>query len=185
MEPMNRFVIITAAGQDRPGIIASVTRALYETGCNIEDSSMTLLRGEFAMMLIVRLPQKPGLGEIQRRLKKVQTALGLSLLLKPLSAREARRSQRLTGHPFMLSVYGADRPGIVYRVTRLMASYGINITDMNTRVIGPRKKPIYVMILEMTIPKKVKVQTLKTQLNKLKKAVKVDIALHPAESVQL
>jgi len=182
---MNRFVIITAAGPDRPGIIARITQVLYRTGCNIEDTSMTLLRGEFSMILIVRLPQKQSLNEIKRRLKKVQTALGLSLLLKPLSANEARRDQQPLGRSFILSVYGADKPGIVYGVTRLMAAHGINITDMNTRVIGPRNEPVYIMILEMEIPKKVKIQTIKTKLNKLKKAVNVDITLHPAEPAQL
>ncbi|HXC62674.1 MAG TPA: ACT domain-containing protein [Nitrospiria bacterium] len=184
-KPADRFVIITAAGPDRPGIIARITQALFRTGCNIEDTSMTLLRGEFAMMLIVRLPEKPGLAEIKFQLKKVQTALGLSLLLKPLSTREAQRDQRPAGRSFILSVYGADKPGIVYRVTRLIASYRINITDMNTRVIGLREAPIYVIVLEMEIPKKVKVQTLQTELNKLKKAVHVDITLHPVESAQL
>ena len=182
---MNRFVIITAAGPDRPGIIARITQVLYQTGCNIEDTSMTLLLGEFAMMLIVRLPQKPSLAKIKLQLKKAQTALGLSLLLKPLSTREARRDQQPVGRSYILSVYGADRPGIVYRVTRLIASYRINITDMNTRVIGPREIPIYVMILEMEVPKKVKVQTLQAKLNKLKKEVNVDITLHPVESAQL
>ncbi len=137
------------------------------------------------MMLIVRLPQKMGLAEIKRRLLRVQTALGLSLLLKPLSTQEARRDQRPAGRSFILSVYGADKPGIVYRVTRLIASYRINITDMNTRVIGPRETPIYVMVLEMEIPAKVKVKTFMARLQKLKKAVNVDITLHPVESAQL
>jgi glycine cleavage system transcriptional repressor len=56
---------------------------------------------------------------------------------------------------------------------------------MNTRVIGPRDEPVYIMILEMQIPKRVKVQTVTAKLNKLKKAVNVDITLHPAESAQL
>ena len=182
---MNRFVIITAAGPDRPGIVAGITQVLYQTGCNIEDTSMTLLRGEFAMMLIVRLPQKSGLAKIKHQLEKAQTALGLSLLLKPLSSREAHRNQQPVRRNFILSVYGADKPGIVYRVTKLIASYGINITDMNTRVIGPRKAPIYVMVMEMEIPLRVKIKTLTAKLQKLKKAVSVDITLHPVEFAQL
>jgi glycine cleavage system transcriptional repressor len=182
---MSRFVIITAAGPDRTGNVARITEVLYRTGCNIEDTSMTLLRGEFAMMLIVRLPLKPGLAEIKSQLEKAQASLGLSLLLKPLSGREARRGQRPFGRSYILSVYGADKPGIVYRVTRLIASQRINITDMNTRVIGPPKSPIYVMILEMEVPKKVRIEALQTRLNKLKREVNVDITLHPVERAHL
>ncbi len=182
---MNRFVIITAAGPDRPGIVARIARVLYQTGCNIEDSSMTRLRGEFAMMFIVLLPAKPGgLKKIKRSLQKVQKALGLSLLLRPLSKQEARREQRPLGRSFLLSVYGSDKPGIVYHVTRLIASYGINITDMNTRVIGPPDNPIYVMILETQVPAKVKLTAVHSELRKLKRKVNVDITLHPVESAR-
>lgn len=179
---MNHFVIITATGPDRPGIVAGITKVLYETGCNIEDTSMTLLRGEFAMMLIVRLPRPLSTQEIEHRFKHAQKTLGLSVLIKPLSTKEARRNQNQGGRSHILAVYGSDHPGIVYRVTRLMASHGINITDMNTRVVGPSKKPIYVMILEVDIPKKVRIETLKAALRKLQRDVKVDISLHPAES---
>lgn len=182
---MNRFVIITAAGPDRPGIVAGITRVLYETGCNIEDTSMTLLRGEFAMMLIVRLPRRLGPGEIEQRFQNIQKTLGLVLLIKPLSAKEARRHRKPGGRAHILSVYGSDHPGIVYRVSRLLASRHVNITDINTRVIGPPKKPIYVMVLEIDIPRNVKDGAFKDALRKLQKAVKVDIALHPVESVQL
>jgi glycine cleavage system transcriptional repressor len=180
----DRFIIITAAGPDRPGIVARIARVLYQTGCNIEDSSMTRLRGEFAIMLIVRLPAKKGLTEIKQSLKKVQRALGLSLLLRPLSKQEARREQRPLGRSFLLSVYGSDKPGIVYHVTRLIASYGINITDMNTRVIGPPDNPIYVMILETQVPAKVKLPAVHSELRKLKRKVNVDITLHPVESAR-
>ena len=182
---MNRFAIITAAGPDRPGIIAALTRVLFETGCNIEDTSMTRLRGEFAMMLIVRMARRSGPEAIEHRFKKVKKTLGLSLLIKPLSVREARRDRKAGGRSFMLSVYGSDHPGIVYRVTRLLASCAINVTDMNTRVIGPIRKPIYVMVLEVDIPKKVRIEGLKARLRKLQKALNVDIGLHPVESAQL
>ena len=43
---------ITVIGHDRPGIIAETTAALAGLGLNLEDSTMTLLRGHFAMMLI-------------------------------------------------------------------------------------------------------------------------------------
>lgn len=182
---MNRFAIITAAGPDRPGIVAGITRVLFETGCNIEDTSMTRLRGEFAMMLIVRLPRRPDSRAIETRFKGVRKTLGLSLLFRPLSMKEARRNPRSGGRPFILSVYGSDRPGIVYRVSKLLASRGINITDMNTRVIGPAGRPIYVMVLEIDIPARVRIDGLKTALGKMRKAVRVDVTLHPVESAQL
>ena len=43
---------ITVIGHDRPGIIADVSAVLADLGLNLTDSSMTLLRGHFAMTLI-------------------------------------------------------------------------------------------------------------------------------------
>src|SRR3989442_15688483 len=55
----NRYAMLTAFGQDRPGIVAALAEGLYHLGCNIEDTCMTRLRDEFAMMLLVRLPAGP------------------------------------------------------------------------------------------------------------------------------
>ena len=49
-------VAVTAVGADRPGIVAGVTKVLFDQGCNLEDTSMTILRGHFAMMLVVDVP---------------------------------------------------------------------------------------------------------------------------------
>lgn len=182
---MNPFVIITAAGPDRPGIVSRMTRVLFETGCNIEDTSMTLLRGEFAMILIVRLPRGFSPEELERRFLPVVKTLGLSFLVKPLSRKESRRTASLQGRPFILSVYGSDHPGIVYRVTQLLARRKINITDMNTRVVGPKTRPIYVMVLELQIPDGVRTKTLNKEFEALKKTLKVDITLNPMETAQL
>lgn len=182
---MNTFVIITAAGPDRPGIVSRISRILFETGCNMEDTSMTLLRGEFAMMLIVRLGPGMSARGLERKLKSVQKNLRLSLLIKPLSRKEARERGSLKGRPYILSVYGADHPGIVYRITRLLAAKSVSITDMNTRVIGPKGQPVYVMILEVVVPFKKSIPGLRSELKKVSKAMTVDVTLHPVESAQL
>ncbi|HSG04930.1 MAG TPA: ACT domain-containing protein [Nitrospiria bacterium] len=182
---MNKFIMLTAAGPDRPGIVSRISRVLFDTGCNIEDTSMTLLRGEFAMMLIVRLGPGISIRGLEKRLKPVQKTLRLSLLIKPLSAKEVRRGETLKGRPYILSVYGADHPGIVYTITRLLAARGVSITDMNTRVIGPKTRPVYVMILEVRVPSKTSKPALRSELRKISKTMKVDLTLHPVESARL
>ena len=44
---------VSAVGLDRPGIIAGVAERLAAHGANITDSRMAILRGHFAMTLIV------------------------------------------------------------------------------------------------------------------------------------
>src|SRR2546425_711993 len=85
----------------------------------------------------------------------------------------------------MLSVYGADRPGIVAAVARAVADHGGNITDLNTRVIGSPDRPVYAMVLEIHVPGGTQHDALQAALERLKPTLGVDITLRPIESVQL
>ena len=53
---MTRRFVITAVGDDRPGIVAAFTGALLDLEANLEDTAMTLLEGQFAMVLVIALP---------------------------------------------------------------------------------------------------------------------------------
>ena len=177
--------MLTAFGQDRPGIVATVAESLYSLQCNIEDTCMTRLRGEFAMMLMVRLPSGLSPDQLIKRLQVSTQPLGLTLLCRELPA-QAVKSEPATQAPiFMLSVYGADRTGIVAQVARVVASHEGNITDMNTRVIGPAERPLYVMVLEIQLPPDQSPDPLQEALDQLKQALSLDITLRPIEHARL
>ena len=68
---MSQRWIVTALGKDRPGIVAGVTQVLYRLGCNLEDSAMTRLEDEFAIMLIFSSPSKATEGALRKALKSL------------------------------------------------------------------------------------------------------------------
>ncbi len=140
-----RPIAVTVIGDDRPGIVAAVSKALFEAGCNLEDVSSTILRGHFSMVLIVRAPQGTDVAELEERVGKVGDELGLVVTVR--SVGEAPLAVRPPTH--MVSVYGADRPGIVYQVAARLADLGVNITDLTSRVIGPDDAPVYALMLEV------------------------------------
>ncbi len=179
------MILMTAAGKDRPGIVAGLSRVLYESGCNIADTSMTQLRGEFAMILMIRPPRGVTLEVLRSRFRSVQKRHRLSILLKKLTRAESAQRKGGSGRSVMISVYGSDRPGIVATVTDLLADRRVNITDLNTRVIGSKKKPVYVMVMEADLPAKLSVKALGRDLDRLRGKLTVDIALHPIETARL
>jgi glycine cleavage system transcriptional repressor len=135
------YLAITVLGHDRPGIIAQAADALARCGMNLEDSSMTLLRGHFAMTLICA--GAASAGEIEAALAPLADE-SLTVDVRPLP-RESQRAA--TGSTHLVTVHGADRLGIVARLAGVVAAAGGNITDLTTRLSGE----LYVLLAEVDV----------------------------------
>src|SRR3990172_11176301 len=125
--PMGYFSV-SVMGKDRPGIVAEVSRILYELGLNIEDSTCTILSGQFAMILVVFHEKLQAATEVSPSFDDVRREMGLQVTVHSLKAEEVVHQKSFAGHPHIISVYGADRPGIVYTVARELAQRMVNIT---------------------------------------------------------
>src|SRR4051794_41415419 len=75
---------VTAVGPDAPGEVAALAEALAELGANLEDASMTRLRGHFAMTLVASV--SAGMDEVERALDPVAVATGLHVSVWPVDA---------------------------------------------------------------------------------------------------
>ena len=143
----DRLVAVTVVGIDQPGIVAAVSKTLYEVGCNLEDATSTILRGHFTMTLIVGAPGEMNADTLEHVLQVVASQMSLLITVRPVHE-TPRRGPDPT---HMISVYGADKPGIVYRVAEVLAATGENITDMTSRVIESGEEPVYALMLEVAL----------------------------------
>lgn len=137
----NRWCMLTVVGADRPGIVAQITEALFRGGCNLGEASMAQLGGNFAVMLMVEGADAAALAHL---LRPVTDGLGLRLHVDPVEGGLHRHQEPNV----QITVYGADRPGIVAQVTGALAANGFNILDLNSDVAGTGERPIYVMIID-------------------------------------
>jgi glycine cleavage system transcriptional repressor len=181
--PLSQTIVLTGVGRDRVGIVAELTDALFKLGCNLLDSSMTLLRGEFAIILMVSLPESVGIESISERLKEVEAKLGFKLHIRPLSEEELK-SQESVEAIYVISVYGADRPGIVSGITRNLAELGVNITDVQTKRTSD-KQSLFIMILEVTVPPTLTGEQLAGALKSTAQALSVDVSVREVEAAEL
>jgi glycine cleavage system transcriptional repressor len=141
---MSQIVIITAiGGRDKPGIVAALAEAIYEAGGNLDDATMTRLHGAFATMIAAKLPTASARALLANTLRETAARMDLHVTLEDIP--DAHQELPPDHH---ITVYGADRRGIVTHISRLLAGAGINITDLNTRVAGGPENPVYVMMLE-------------------------------------
>lgn len=134
---------VTAVGPDAPGEVAALAEALAGLGANLEDASMTRLRGHFAMTLVAAVDAS--LADVEEALEPVSAASGLHLSVWPV---EDVVEPAAAGRPWRVTLHGYDRPGLVAGVARELASAGANITDLSCRLVGD----LYVMTLEVDAP---------------------------------
>lgn len=165
---------VTAIGADRPGIVAALTGALRGLGGNLEDVSSTILRGHFAMMLVVDVPGEAA--EVRATLEEAAGPLGVQVHVADVEAGAPERPRAT----HTLTAYGADRPGIVAALTALLAERGVNVTDLSSRrTSGPA--PIYAMIAEVAVPSAVDVPELDAAIRAEALELGVDVSFRPVE----
>ncbi|MCL2760423.1 MAG: ACT domain-containing protein [Desulfuromonadales bacterium] len=178
-----RFAL-TIISKDRPGIVADTTEVLYRLGCNIEDSSCTMLGGDFAIILIVSHEKPFSASVLKDAFREMHDRTGITVQLRLLHDDEITASDN--GRELcVISVYGSDKPGIVYKVTRAIADMKINITDLNTRLVGTEEEPVYVLMLEAVLLPKVSLDDVSKLLEKLKKELEVEIGVRIITPVAL
>ncbi|KQY64741.1 amino acid-binding protein [Nocardioides sp. Root140] len=167
---------ITVLGHDRPGIIAETTAILGGLGLNLEDSSMTLLRGHFAMTLISA--GDADVDTVEAALASLASGGDLTVSVRELPV---ERVADLAGTSWVLSVHGGDRPGIVSSVVSRVAEVGGNITDLTTRLAGD----LYVLVAEVDLPKDVDSDALLVSLRETAAELGVGVSLHEVEADEL
>ncbi len=79
----------------------------------------------------------------------------------------------------MVSVYGADHPGIVFRISQALAEAGANVTDMTSRIIGSADEPVYALMLEVAASADA---DLEEKLTDIASEIGVDVSVHPIEA---
>jgi len=167
---------ITVIGRDRPGIIAEATGALAALGLNLEDSTMTLLRGHFAMMLLCA-------GDVP--VNRVEESLGFLTEDGRLEVAVREVPEEPEGAPvsssYVLTVHGGDRPGIVSAVATVVAAAGGNITDLTTRLAGG----LYILGAEVDLPEDTDVEALEASLRTTAEKLGVGATLRRMESDEL
>ena len=168
----DQIIAVTVLGDDRPGIVADVTRALADLHGNLEDSTMTLLRGHFAMVLLVRTGT--GAEAVEAALRHL-CANG-SLVINARVLGESATSQSY-GPAYALRVHGADRPGIVATITGVVARHGANIVDLGTRL----GDGFYVLTAELQLPAEGSLARLETDLQGAAGELGVDVHLSPID----
>jgi glycine cleavage system transcriptional repressor len=174
---MGQRFIMTAFGKDRPGIAADVTQILYENDCNLEDTSMTLLAGEFTLILLFTAGSAEVAGPLSKACHRLEQEKNISAFLRPLESQKPVESDGLFTRS--LHVEGLDQAGIVYKVSRFLADNRINIVDLKSTVKASPESgtAMYVMDIIVQISEDTAMEPVTEGLRAVADELNVDITL--------
>jgi glycine cleavage system transcriptional repressor len=168
---------MTAFGKDRPGIVADVTRILYENGCNLEDTTMSMLDDEFTINLLFSAAGDDIDAVLPEECRKLEQQKNISAFIRPV---KERRQPAQTGFRIgTVHVEGLDQAGIVYKVSRFLAERTVNIVDLKSTVkTTPESGTVlYLMDIHIQIPVTTPVAEIENGLDSVAEALNVDISL--------
>lgn len=173
---MNQFAI-AAIGEDRPGIVAALGEALLDVGGNIDDSSMTILGGHFAMLLVVNADADRD--ELHAALEPVAGQFDLLLEVRPAARHPFSDEDR---DDYVVAAYGPDKPGLVSTISRVLADANANITDFGSRLGADNT---FAMWFNVSLADSTDVQALGARLGEAGHELQLDVRLYRAEAEEL
>lgn len=167
-------LILTAVGPDKVGLVETISEFIFKHGCNIEDSKMAVFCGEFALILLISGDGR-ALQNVAQGYHELEDLTGLSLSVKILSQRKPLE----VSLPYKLSASCMDHPGVVYRLSGILSRLGINIESMETKTYAApvTGTPIFRLEAEISVPAKLKIDTLRERLNEFAREENIEMSL--------
>ena len=175
---MSQHAILTAVGDDRPGLVDEVTRFIFEGGGNIEDSRMVNLRGQFAMMVLIGGSDQ-AIDALRAGLGRLTGQTKLAAELRPAAPARPAAADAM---PYKLTATAIDQTGLVHRLSRELHTHDVNIESLDTRLAAApyTGAPIFEMELIISVPRRTQISDLRESLGKLCDDLNIDWTLEPA-----
>jgi glycine cleavage system transcriptional repressor len=160
MASERRYTVFTAVGADRSGLVQEISQAIHDAGANLEDSRMAVLGGEFAIIVLLSGPH-PAIERLRVQCSELEARLALRV-----SMHDTRPAESGAAPQYRLRVTGVDRPGIVLAISKLLASRGINVASLESRLTNAPESgtPMFSLSTEMQVPSEIALSSLRREL---------------------
>jgi len=176
MKTPNNQMVLSALGKDRPGLVDELSRAIFDLDCNISDSRMTVLGGEFAIQLLIEGPWNQ-LARLESHIPELEKNLGLTILSRYTEPRSADDALL----PYAVDVVALDHPGIVHTLANFLSQRSINILDLSTsRYAAPHTgTPMFSVHMNIGIPAHINIPALREEFLTYCDQMNLDAVMEP------
>ena len=177
MDTQNDYLVITASGEDKVGLVDRLSSKIAESGCNIEESRMAVLGGQFALIMLLSGPWN-ALSKLDGQMELLGDQLGLSIIHK----RTQQRDRTQPAIPYRVEVVAMDHPGIVRNLAAFFSRNGINIEELQTDTYpAPHTgTPMFSVIITVGIRADIHIPTLRENFLDYCDDLNLDATFEPA-----
>ena len=177
---MRRWFILSAIGTDRPGLVAELAQLVYDCDANLEDSRMTILGTDFAVISLCSSAASDAGDRLAIGAKRLEREHGLTILLRTLEGGRRPSVPAPGTKLYRVEAVGEDRAGIVSGLCRVIAASGVNICELTTRSRpGPGGSPHYDLAILAEVPESADPRALREALEEVADRLVIDVALLP------
>lgn len=175
---MTTQLVISALGADKPGLVDELTRCIYDYGGNVADSRMTVLGGDFAVLLLVT-GNWSAIAKLEDQLPQLGEKLGLTVSLHRTEARQHGRDTL----PYVVEVIAMDNPGIVHNLAHFFSARNINIQDLHTSSYAAPHTgtPMFAVHMTVQIPARQHIAGLREEFMDFCDQLNLDAIIEPAK----
>jgi glycine cleavage system transcriptional repressor len=176
---MSQLIVLSAVGTDRTGVVQDITKVILACGGNIEESRMTTLGSEFAVLMLVSGSWHT-LSRLETALDKLTADQNLTVSVRKTGPRAARDDHM----PYAIDVVSLDQTGIVFNLADFFSSRGIEIADVATRGYSAAHTgaPMFATQMAINIPSTVSISQLRDEFLELCDRLNLDAILEPVKS---
>ena len=176
---MSQLIVISAIGTDRTGVVQDLTKVVLACGGNIEESRMTTLGSEFAMLLLVS-GNWHTLSRLQQGLDKLCEDGALTVSVRKTDAKPVEEDRM----PYAVDVVALDQQGIVFNLANFFASRDIEIADVATRSYAAAHTgaPMFAVQMAVNVPSSIHVAQLREEFLDLCDRLNLDAILEPVKA---
>lgn len=170
------YLVISALGQDRPGLVNELSSAILDAGCNVADSRMTVLGGEFSLLMLLSGPWN-AIAKLENQIGALQNRLGLMITSRRTEPRQIEGELL----PYQVEVISLDHPGIVYKLAKFFSTRGINIEEMatNTYAAAHTGTPMFGVNMSVAVPADMHIARLREEFLDFCDELNLDAVIEP------
>ncbi len=179
---MGSYGMLFVQGQDRPGIVKTVTEIFYQSGVNLEDVSMSLLEGQFAMMLSFKNSSPKTLNALKNKIEILKQK-PWNLFVQLISIASQKKKSANAGRSILVSAIGKDRTGIVFGLSSALAKLKANITNLDCRLLHQKSgQNLYSLALGVDLKKSSDFKAVNQLIPVWRKKLGIEVRIHSSEA---